>query len=79
MAKDMSLIKRHTQGYDLMIEKDAGNPVRILMGGTREAQEDNWRRLRDTANQAIVNLDHPSLTDEVQDQSTTYIGKAGRG
>jgi hypothetical protein len=59
---EIKLIKRHIVGYDLSIdEKDTGSPVRILMGGTEEAQKENWRKLQDVVREARVKLDHPSL------------------
>jgi len=44
---------------DLFIEKDAGNSIRILMGG--KYARANWAKLRDLAEQALVYIDHPSL------------------
>lgn len=74
---EAKLVKRHIVGYDLSIEKDSGCPVRILMGGTKEAQEQNWRVLRDLACRALARLDHPSLEDVPEDESLPLGGRQG--
>lgn len=58
MAKKMQAVKRRPTGYDLMIERDSGNEVRILMGLTQRL---NWQRLRDICNEVLVRLDHPNV------------------
>jgi len=46
---------------DLMIERSAGNPIHILMGG-KHAHE-NWAKLRELSETALRYLDHPNLVD----------------
>jgi hypothetical protein len=46
---------------DLMIEKDAGNPIRILMGG--KYSHENWTRLREVCDEALMTLDPEGLHD----------------
>lgn len=60
MTKKIKLVKS-TVGYALSIQMEGGVMSTIFMGVTKESQEINWRRLRDVANKAIVNLDHPAL------------------
>ena len=69
MAKKMDLIIQSPDPVtgkglriDLSIEKDAGNPIRILMGGKN--MEANWKRLSELCDRARALLDHPSLLSE---------------
>ena len=68
MAKKMELIIHKVDPVtgsgirvDLMIEKDAGNPVRILMGG--KYSHENWTRLREVCDEALMTLDPQGLHD----------------
>jgi hypothetical protein len=68
MAKKMELVVDKVDPItgkglriDLLIERDAGNPVCILMGG-KHAHE-NWSKLRALSEKALMYLDHPGLID----------------
>lgn len=61
MAKKMSLIVDRPDPFtgkgvrvDLSIEKDSGNPIRILMGG-KDARR-NWEELTKLCNRAITEI-----------------------
>lgn len=62
MAKKMDLIVQRPDPVtgrgvrvDLSIEKDAGNPIRILMGG-KDARQ-NWEELSELCRQALSELE----------------------
>lgn len=43
-------------GFDLLIERDAGNTILILMGGKEESQKENWENLKRIAEHALFEL-----------------------
>ncbi len=47
--------KMNLEGNDLLIERDAGNPVLILMGKEEYAME-NWGKLQDLCDEAMLKL-----------------------
>ena len=55
MAKKMSLIENQAKGIDLIVERDSGNPVRILTGKNSKIFFTNLRNICDNALQAIEN------------------------
>lgn len=68
MSKKMRLIVQRPDPVtgtgvriDLEIEKDAGNPIRILMGG-KDAYA-NWKHLGDLCGKARAALDHPDSVE----------------
>jgi len=61
MAKKKIKLVKSTIGYSLSIQREGGVMDTVYMGVTKKSQEANWRLLRDVANKAIVNLDHPAL------------------
>ena len=38
------------------VEKDAGNPILILMGGTTKTQKENWSKIKQVAEEALEDL-----------------------
>ena len=71
MTKKMKLVKK-TSGYDLTIQREGGVMTTISLGVTEKSQKDNWHRLRELTEQAIVRLDHPSLEDLPEDLSYNH-------
>jgi len=68
MAKKMELIVDKVDPVtgkgiriDLMIERSAGEPTLILMGG--KYAHENWAKLRELSETALRYLDHPNLVD----------------
>lgn len=53
MPKEIDILKVNREKVDLIIERDAGNPIRILMGKGVE----NWEALREKCNEAINELE----------------------
>jgi hypothetical protein len=51
-VKKMEAIRNATNGYDLMIERDAGNLIRILTG-PEKISKPVWQRLRNLADQVL--------------------------
>jgi len=50
------LIHLENHRVDLLIERDAGNPVLALMGGTDTIRRENWTELRRIADEALAIL-----------------------
>jgi hypothetical protein len=64
MAKKMELAKSDTR-VDLVIERDAGNPVRILMGGKDKATIRNtWKTLKSLCDEALKEVDELVLLEK---------------
>ncbi len=55
MANKTMEARDNGRGFDLLIERDAGNPVLILMGGERHGLQ-NWIRLLKLATQTVKTL-----------------------
>ena len=55
MAKKMYLVRNQAQGIDLVIERDSGNEVRVLMGKPENALK-CWSRLRSLCDGALLSL-----------------------
>jgi hypothetical protein len=69
MAKKMRLIVQRPDPVtgkgvriDLEIEKDSGNPIRILMGG--KYTYENWKSLSALCDKARAMIDHPDSIKE---------------
>ena len=56
MSKKMELITVNDDKIDLFIERDAGNNIRILMGGKRKDCLKNWENLKSLCDQVINQL-----------------------
>ena len=56
MTQKKMLLKPNANGVDLLIERDSGNKILILMGRSDIALE-NWKRLRLLAADAIKVLE----------------------
>lgn len=54
--KPLIAILTNSGTYDLMIERDAGNPVRILMGGNIKDNEEYWNRISLLADKVLDEL-----------------------
>lgn len=54
--KKISLIDNGAGGIDLLVERDAGNEVRILTG-YREHSKRFWRQMRLAADKALLKLE----------------------
>jgi len=48
------LIRLDNHNVDLSIEKDAGNPILVTMGGTNEKRKENWTELRRICDEALA-------------------------
>lgn len=57
MAKKMSL----TGPQNLLIERDSGNPIMILMDGTDK--EKNWKKLRKLCDKALQEITNNEAYD----------------
>lgn len=55
MAKKYELIKNHVGGVDVILERDSGNPVRILTGRPISSLA-FWRRMKKLADAAIEEI-----------------------
>lgn len=63
MAKKMHLANDGTR-VDLVIERDAGNPVGILMGGRDKATiRQNWQALKELCEGALVEIEDLNLPE----------------
>jgi len=56
MSRPIKLMRNEAGGIDLITERDAGNPIRILTG-KRERSIDFWKRLREFAEEALDEMD----------------------
>ena len=45
-------------GYDLMVERDSGNEIRVLTGN-EELSRDFWQNLRDLSNSVLEEMKAP--------------------
>ena len=54
--KIIELSRNSTGGIDLITERDAGNPIRILTG-KRERSIDFWKRLKEFSEEALDEMD----------------------
>jgi hypothetical protein len=56
--KDPSSIRNEAGGIDLLVERDAGNEIRILTG-KKERSLEFWEKLRSLAEEIIDQLSTP--------------------
>ena len=59
-------VLNQSSGYDLMVERDSGNMVRILTGNEEMSQE-FWEQLKDLAENVLEEMDY-----EVAKSETVY-------
>lgn len=57
-------VHNFANGYDLMVEKDSGNPIRILTGKEKLSKE-FWTSLRDLANNVLDEMDNTIVQSEI--------------
>ncbi len=55
MSKQIELVDNPANGIDLIVERDAGNPVRILTGAPKYSIE-FYQELRQVCGDAILDL-----------------------
>lgn len=63
MEKNIHLIENQAGGIDLGVDRDAGNPVRILTGKPQKSIE-FWKELMETAKEAIVEISRKGKVTE---------------
>ena len=51
-------------GYDLMVERDSGNQVRILTG-REDLSKEFWEQLRDLANNVLDEMELSTVQSEI--------------
>lgn len=58
MAKKVPYaVHNWANGYDLMVERDSGNEVRVLTG-REDLSKEFWERLRDLANNVLEEMEY---------------------
>jgi len=55
--KEIKAVKTHLNGYDLMIERDAGNLIRVITGPEKLSRE-TWSRLANLCEQVLYEFDN---------------------
>ena len=55
--KKIELVDNDVGGYDLIVERDAGNPVRILTGRTKFSLE-FWEELKLACEEAVEEIEY---------------------
>lgn len=55
-VKPLEAILTDRGTYDLMIERDAGNLVRILLGGKEADNKKYWKRINTLSKEVLKNL-----------------------
>lgn len=65
MAKKIPYaVHNRANGYDLMVERDSGNEVRILTG-REDLSKEFWEHLRDLANNVLEEMEFISAQSEI--------------
>lgn len=55
--KEIKIIDNGVKGIDLIVEKDAGNPVRILTG-SYEYSKEFWEQLQEICDIVLTELEY---------------------
>jgi len=53
-----------SNGYDLMVERDSGNQIRILTG-REDLSKEFWENLRDLANNVLEEMEYFTIQSEI--------------
>jgi len=56
-GKEIKAVKTNLSGYDLMIERDAGNLIRVLTGPEKLSRE-TWSRLLNLCERVLYEFDN---------------------
>jgi hypothetical protein len=57
-------VLNQANGYDLMVERDSGNEVRILTG-REEYSKKFWEQLRDLANNVLEEIEYSTDSSQL--------------
>ena len=57
-------VHNRANGYDLMVERDSGNEVRVLTG-REDLSKEFWEHLRDLANNVLEEMEYKFDPSEV--------------
>lgn len=65
MAKKVPYaVLNQTNGYDLMVEKDSGNEVKILTGSEEHSKE-FWNQLKNLAEEVLLEMESTIAQSEI--------------